>query len=158
MATLISRRSFFSLLAAPAIVHASNIMPVKMIPFDPYMLVTGTDVLTGNFVERKIYEDAKRADAFLSIDFFDKYRDATQLLSNVSNAVVESRDQEKEMRFIAPSHLGAYSKQGSVTKKFVPARGVASYKDHKGALVGSEDFLFHLTQEQLKEIGYYSFA
>jgi hypothetical protein len=32
---LVSRRGFLSFLAAPAIVHAGNLMPIKPIPIDP---------------------------------------------------------------------------------------------------------------------------
>ena len=57
-----TRRGFLtgmaSLFAAPAIVSAQNLMPIKVLPFDPYMLVRGRDLVTGEWVETKLMETA----------------------------------------------------------------------------------------------------
>jgi GH15 family glucan-1,4-alpha-glucosidase len=156
MGSLVTRRSFLSLLAAPAIVHASNIMPVKVIPFDPYMLITGTDMLTNEIVERRIYEDASRADAFLSVDFLDKYERASALLTNINNAVVENRDQEKAMRFVAPSTAAAWQDQGPVKKSYMPSKGIWNMDTRKHFMVTPSDPEFYMNYGQLKEYGLHS--
>lgn len=99
-----TRRRFLtgmaSLFAAPAIVSAQNLMPVKVIPFDPYMLVRGRDILTGEMVETRIYEKAGDPFAFLSEDFYMRFGKATSLvsMSGLETAAIESRADEKAMR------------------------------------------------------------
>ena len=99
-----TRRGFLtgmaSLFAAPAIVRADNLMPIKVIPFDPYMLVRGLDPLTGEWVERKLYEKAGDPFAFLSEDFYGRLGKATSglSLSGLETAAIESRADEKAMR------------------------------------------------------------
>jgi len=55
-----NRRSFLtgvgSLFASPAIVHAGNLMPIKVIPFEPYMLVRGVSIFTGQPEEIRVME------------------------------------------------------------------------------------------------------
>ena len=153
MSTILSRRSFLSMLAAPALVQACNIMPVKAFAFDPYMLVRGTDILTNEVIERRIYQDAARADAFVSVDFMDQYEQATRLLSGIENAVVENRDQEKAMRFVAPSHAAAYSERGPVVKSHAPIREIRDMKTWRSSMVTEGDPLYHMTRDQLRSIG-----
>lgn len=99
-----SRRGFLtgmaSLFAAPAIVNAQSLMPVKVIPFDPYMLVRGRDLLTGEWVETKLMETAGDPFAFLSEDFYRRLGHATNQLSmsGLETAAIESRADEKAMR------------------------------------------------------------
>jgi len=157
MSTILSRRSFLSMLAAPALVQACNIMPVKTFAFDPYMLVRGTDILTNEVIERRIYQDAARADAFVSVDFMDQYEQAIRLLSGIENAVVENRDQEKSMRFVAPSHAAAYSERGPVTKGYEPSKGVFNIDTRKRFMVTPRDPEFYMNYEQLKELRLHAF-
>ena len=101
-----TRRGFLtgmaSLFAAPAIVHSGNLMPIKVLPFESYMQVEGLS-FDGERVIRKIFEDNSRPDAFVGIDFFDKYKEATRDLRSVVNAVVTNREEEKKMRFATPA-------------------------------------------------------
>ena len=100
-----SRRGFLtgmaSLFAAPAIVSAQNLMPVKVIPFDPYMLVRGRDLVTGEWVETKIMETAGDPFAFLNEGFYGRLGLATNRMSmsGLQTAAIESRADEKAMRF-----------------------------------------------------------
>ena len=100
-----SRRGFLtgmaSLFAAPAIVSAQNLMPIKVIPFDPYMLVKGRSLLTGEIVEAKLYEKAGDIFAFLNEDFYRRLGHTTSLMSmsGLETAAIESRADEKAMRF-----------------------------------------------------------
>ena len=100
-----SRRGFLtgmaSMFAAPAIVSAQNLMPIKVIPFDPYMLVRGRDLVTGEWVETKIFEKAGDPFAFLSEDFYRRlgYRTGLMSLPGLQTAAIESRADEKVMRF-----------------------------------------------------------
>jgi hypothetical protein len=100
-----TRRGFLtgmaSLFAAPAIVSAQNLMPIKVIPFDPYMLVKGRSLLTGEIVEAKLYEKAGDIFAFLNEDFYRRLGHTTSLMSmsGLETAAIESRADEKAMRF-----------------------------------------------------------
>jgi hypothetical protein len=88
-----------SLFAAPAIVSAQNLMPVKVIPFEPYMLVRGRDLFTGEWVEKKIMEAAGDPTAFLSESFYMRLGLTTNGMSGLQTAAIESRADEKAMRF-----------------------------------------------------------
>ena len=100
-----TRRGFLtgmaSLFAAPAIVSAQNLMPIKVIPFDPYMLIRGYNPLTGVWTETKIYEKAGDPFAFLSEDFYRRFGLATDRMSmsGLETAAIESRADERAMRF-----------------------------------------------------------
>ena len=100
-----SRRGFLtgmaSLFAAPAIVSAQNLMPIKVIPFDPYMLVRGRDILTNAIIETKLYETAGDPFAFLNDAFYTRLGKATSgmSMSGLQTAAIESRADEKAMRF-----------------------------------------------------------
>ena len=100
-----SRRGFLtgmaSLFAAPAIVSAQNLMPIKVLPFEPYMLVRGRDLVTGEWVETKLMETAGDPFAFLSEGFYGRLGFATNQmsLSGLQTAAIESRADEKAMRF-----------------------------------------------------------
>lgn len=100
-----TRRGFLtgmaSLFAAPAIVSAQNLMPIKVLPFEPYMLVRGRDLITGEIVEAKLYEKAGDPFAFLSEDFYRRLGHATNQLSmsGLETAAIESRADEKAVRF-----------------------------------------------------------
>ena len=101
-----SRRGFLtgmaSLFAAPAIVSAQNLMPIKVIPFEPYMLVRGQSLFTGEWVETKIMEAAGDPTAFLSESFYLRLGLATNFMSmsGLQTSAIESRADEKAMRLI----------------------------------------------------------
>ena len=109
-----SRRGFLtgmaSLFAAPAIVSAQNLMPIKVIPFDPYMLVRGRDLFTGEWVEKKIIEAAGDPTAFLSESFYMRFGLATNFLSmsGLQTAAIESRADEKAMRMFTHQEPEAF--------------------------------------------------
>ena len=100
-----SRRGFLtgmaSLFAAPAIVSAQNLMPIKVLPFEPYMLVRGISLVNGEWTETKIMETAGDPFAFLSEDFYRRFGHATNLMfmEGLQTAAIESRADEKAMRF-----------------------------------------------------------
>ena len=100
-----SRRGFLtgmaSLFAAPAIVSAQNLMPVKVIPFDPYMIVRGRDILTNAIIETRLYEKAGDPFAFLNDAFYTRLGKATSGLSmsGLETAAIESRADEKALKF-----------------------------------------------------------
>jgi len=102
-----SRRGFLtgmaSLFAAPAIVSAQNLMPVKVIPFEPYMLVRGFRLYMGNWIESevRIPEKANDPTAFLNDDFYRRLGAATgdMTLRGLQTAAIESRADEKALRF-----------------------------------------------------------
>ena len=109
-----SRRGFLtgmaSLFAAPAIVSAQNLMPIKVIPFDPYMLVRGRDLVTGEWVETKLMETAGDPFAFLSEGFYGRLGFATNQmsLSGLQTAAIESRADEKAMRMFTHEQSEAF--------------------------------------------------
>ena len=100
-----SRRGFLtgmaSLFAAPAIVSAQNLMPIKVLPFEPYMLVRGISLVNGEWTETKIMEAAGDPFAFLSEDFYRRFGHATNLMfmDGLQTSAIESRADEKAMRF-----------------------------------------------------------
>jgi len=99
-----TRRGFLtgvaSLFAAPAIVSAQNLMPIKVLPFEPYMLVRGRDLFSGEWIETKLMEKAGDPFAFLSEDFYRRFRSVTNRvsMSGLQTAAIESRSDEKAMR------------------------------------------------------------
>ena len=109
-----SRRGYLtgmaSLFAAPAIVSAQNLMPIKVIPFDPYMLVRGRDLFTGEWVEKKIIEAAGDPTAFLSESFYMRLGLTTNGLSmfGLQTAAIESRADEKAMRMFTHEQPEAF--------------------------------------------------
>ena len=109
-----SRRGFLtgmaSLFAAPAIVSAQNLMPVKVIPFDPYMLVRGLSLVNGEWTETKLMETVGDPFAFLSEGFYMRLGLATNRLSmsGLQTAAIESRADEKAMRFYHHSEPEAF--------------------------------------------------
>jgi len=158
-----TRRAFLSgmasLFAAPAIVHPGNLMPIKVLPFDSYMLVAGFD-LDGNDIQRKIFEDNSRPDAFVSLDFFDRYSEATSGIRNIVNAVVTTRDEEKRLHFVAPSITMGGSALIETTPDWVmirhehrPTKFITSQKSFRTTAVGPGDPLFHMSDMDLSANG-----
>ena len=158
-----TRRGFLtgmaSLFAAPAIVHPGNLMPIKVLPFESYMLVAGFD-FDGNAVQRKIFEDNSRPDAFVSLDFFDRYRDAASGIREVVNAVVTTRDEEKKLHFAAPAMSSGRSASTDKTPDWVmirhehrPTKFMTSQKDWRTVAVEPGDQLYHADKRWLDANG-----
>ena len=109
-----SRRGFLtgmaSLFAAPAIVSAQNLMPIKVLPFEPYMLVRGISVVNGEWVETKLMETAGDPFAFLNEDFYRRLGSATNLMfmDGLQTAAIESRADEKAMRMFTHQEPEAF--------------------------------------------------
>ena len=109
-----SRRGFLtgmaSLFAAPAIVSAQNLMPIKVIPFEPYMLVRGISVVNGEWVETKLMETAGDPTAFLNESFYRRLGHATNrmFMDGLQTAAIESRADEKALRFFQHSDPQAF--------------------------------------------------
>ena len=158
-----TRRGFLtgmaSLFAAPAIVHPGNLMPIKVLPFESYMLVAGFD-FDGNTIQRKIFEDNSRPDAFVSLDFFDRYRDAASGIREVVNAVVTTRDEEKKLHFAAPAMSSGRSASTDKTPDWVmirhehrPTKFMTSQKDWRTVAVEPGDQLYHADKRWLDANG-----
>ena len=158
-----TRRAFLSgmasLFAAPAIVHPGNLMPIKVLPFESYMLVAGFD-FDGNDIQRKIFEDNSRPDAFVSLDFFDRYSEATSGIRNIVNAVVTTREEEKRVHFVAPSITMGGSALIETPPDWVmirhehrPTKFITSQKDWRTAAVEPGDPLFHMSDLDLSANG-----
>ena len=109
-----TRRGFLtgmaSLFAAPAIVSAQNLMPIKVLPFEPYMLVRGISLVNGEWTETKIMETAGDPFAFLSEDFYRRFGHATNLMfmDGLQTAAIESRADEKAMRMFTHEQPEAF--------------------------------------------------
>ena len=109
-----TRRGFLtgmaSLFAAPAIVSAQNLMPIKVLPFQPYMLVKGRDLATGEWIETKLMETAGDPFAFLSEDFYRRLGSVTNRvsMSGLQTAAIESRADEKAMRMFTHEQPEAF--------------------------------------------------
>ena len=105
MITATNRRGFLtgmaSLFAAPAIVNAQNLMPIKVLPFEPYMIIRGYNPFTEVWTETKLYEKAGDPFAFLNDDFYRRLGNATgdMSLRGLQTAAIESRADEKALRF-----------------------------------------------------------
>ena len=99
-----TRRAFLtglvSLVASPAIVRASSLMPVKVIPFEPYMLVRGKSNISDEVIERKIFEKVGDPYAFLTEDFYRRLGSVTEEMSmrGLQTSAIESREDEKALR------------------------------------------------------------
>jgi hypothetical protein len=109
-----SRRGFLtgmaSLFAAPAIVSAQNLMPIKVLPFEPYMLVRGRDLFSGEWIETKLMEKAGDPFAFLNDDFYRRFCSVTNrvYISGLQTAAIESKADEKAIRFFQYSKPEAF--------------------------------------------------
>ena len=138
-----SRRGFLtgmaSLFAAPAIVSAQNLMPVKVIPFEPYMLVRGRDLITGEWVETKLMETAGDPFAFLNEGFYGRLGLATNRMSmsGLQTAAIESRADEKAMRFFQHPEPQAFRLHHSLTPDFAQITG----KGRDNRIIYPEGFL-----------------
>ena len=151
----LSRRSFIGgLFAAPAIVTASNLMPIKVLPFEPYMLIRGIDLTTGEQVERRLYEKGK-LDDFVSADFLDRYEQSTWLMRDVETAVAETREAEKDMKFIRPATPSTWWEDAPIRHEIVPTIHLGRFDSFDIATVTSSDPEFYMDTMQLTERGYY---
>jgi hypothetical protein len=109
-----TRRGFLtgmaSLFAAPAIVNAQNLMPIKVLPFEPYMLIRGQHLVTGDWIETKLMEKACDPFAFVSDDFYRRLGRLTSRMSmsGLQTAAIESRADEKTMRMFTHEQPGAF--------------------------------------------------
>jgi hypothetical protein len=100
-----SRRGFItgltSLLAAPALVRAESLMPVKVIPFDPYMILQGRSAFDHTVdLTVRIYEKSNDPAAFLSADFLNRYTEAANMFAGFPEQVgiAHTREEEKLIR------------------------------------------------------------
>ena len=124
-----SRRGFLtgmaSLFAAPAIVSAQNLMPVKVIPFEPFMVVRGISVVNGEWVETKIMEAAGDPFAFVNEDFYRRLGHATSLrfMDGLQTAAIESRADESAMRMFTHHQPEAFRLHHSFTPDFAQITG-----------------------------------
>ena len=118
-----TRRAFltgmFSLVASPAIVRASSLMPVKVIPFEPYMLVRGKSNIGDEVIEKKIFEKVGDTYAFLSEGFYRRLGSATEEMSmrGLQTTAIESREDEKALRMFIHDDPVAYQR---LEKKMEP--------------------------------------
>jgi len=107
-----TRRKFLtgamSLFAAPAIVSAQNLMPIKVIPFEPYMLLRGPSRYTGELHEVRLYEDANHPASFVGNDFFQRYVKAHSEFAGFPQQVgiAHTREDEKAMRMLDQDSTG----------------------------------------------------
>jgi hypothetical protein len=103
---IMPRRAFLSgvasLFAAPTVVRAQNLMPIKVLPFDPYMVIRGRSLFTNEWIEKRIYEKAGDPFAFLSDDFHTRLGRAIGSMSTATlkTAAIENHADEKAMRLI----------------------------------------------------------
>tara|TARA_R110000868_G_scaffold71316_5_gene209006 strand:- start:771 stop:1238 length:468 start_codon:yes stop_codon:yes gene_type:complete len=148
-----------SLFAAPAIVHPGNLMPIKVLPFESYMLLIGFDPL-GNPIERKIFEDNSRPDAFVSLDFFNRYEDAASGVRDIMTAVVTNREEEKKTGFLPPASWSGRSASTGNTPDYVmirhehrPTKFMTSQKDWRTVAVEPGDQLYHADKRWLDANG-----
>lgn len=100
-----NRRKFlinaFSLVASPAIVQASSLMPIKVIPFDPYMVLRGPSLYTGEMTEVRVYDDGSLIDSFVNPDFLNRYNEAARkFMGYPSVGIAHTREDEKAMRMV----------------------------------------------------------
>ena len=132
-----NRRKFlinaFSLVATPAVVQASSLMPVKVIPFQPYMLLRGPSLYTGEPHEVRLYEDANHPASFVGNDFFQRYIKAHSEFSGFPKQVgiAHTREDEKAMRMIEPAQPTAWQ---PIKKRSKPFDG----RDWDGSPIGFE--------------------
>ena len=151
----LSRRSFLSgLFAAPAIVTASNLMPIKVLPFEPYMTIRGFDILSNEWVERRIYEKGT-FDDFVSVDFLNRYEETSRFLTDVETAIALNREQAKQMAFIAPLQQSTWREDGPVRREFVPTVPLLKQDSFEMDFATPADAEFYMNKQQLNKLGYY---
>ena len=119
-----NRRKFlinaFSLVAAPAVVQASSLMPIKVIPFEPYMLLRGPTAYSSEVEEVRIYERADDPSSFISNDFFRRYTEAAgrfmYQLGRVGRAL--AREDGKAVRMVEVERAQAWQPIKKHSKPF----------------------------------------
>jgi len=132
-----NRRKFLtaalSIVAAPAVVRADILMPIKVIPFEPYMLLRGHSFWTGEPHEVRLYEDANNPASFVGNDFFQRYIKAHREFSDLPSQVgiAHTREDEKAMRMIEPAQPTAWQ---PIKKRSVAFDGL----DWNGSPIGFE--------------------
>lgn len=159
MAELIpSRRGFLtgmaSLLAAPSVVRAESLMKIKVLPFEPYMVVMGKEY-DGTTVVRKIFEDPSKPDAFLSLDFLNKYERTVSGLRNVTTAVVtNSREEGKGLRWVETPKPQAFR----LEHESKPTRFLLATDSFDMYAAEESDPLFYANNAQLSSVGLWQAA
>jgi len=132
-----NRRKFlinaFSLVAAPAVVQASSLMPIKVIPFEPYMLLRGPTAYSTEIEEVRIYESASDPSSFVSNDFFRRYTEAAGrfLYQPEQVGIALTREDEKAMRMVEVERAQAWQ---PIKKRSKPFDGL----DWNGSPIGFE--------------------
>jgi hypothetical protein len=100
-----NRRKFlinaFSLVAAPAVVQASSLMPIKVIPFDPYMVLRGPSLYTGEMMDIRVYDDGSLIDSFVNPSFLDRYNEAARKFMGYPQVgIAHTAEEAKAMRMV----------------------------------------------------------
>ena len=131
-----NRRKFlinaFSLVAAPAVVQASSLMPVKVIPFDPYMVLRGPSLYTGEMMDIRVYDDGSLIDSFVNPSFLDRYNEAARkFMGYPTVGIAHTAEEAKAMRMVEPAHPTAWQ---PIRKDAKPFDG----RDWDGSPIGFE--------------------
>lgn len=118
-----NRRKFlinaFSLVAAPAIVQASSLMPIKVIPFDPYMVLRGPSLYTGEMTEVRVYDDGSLIDSFVNPDFLNRYNEAARKFAGYpAVGIAHTAEEAKAMRMVEASRPTAWQPIKKHSKPF----------------------------------------
>jgi hypothetical protein len=100
-----NRRKFlinaFSLVAAPAVVQASSLMPIKVVPFDPYMVLRGPSLYTGEMMDIRVYDDGSLIDSFVNPSFLDRYNEAARkFMGYPTVGIAHTAEEAKAMRMV----------------------------------------------------------
>ena len=109
-----NRRKFlinaFSLVAAPAIVQASSLMPVKVIPFDPYMVLRGPSLYTGEMMDIRVYDDGSLIDSFVNPDFLNRYNEEARKFAGFPTVgIAHTPEEAKAMRMVEAPRPTAFA-------------------------------------------------
>jgi len=154
-----SRRGFLtgmaSLFAAPSIIRADSLMKIKPLPFEPYMVVMGKHYDGTTTIVRKIFEDPSKPDAFLSLDFLNRYERTVLGLRDISTAVVtNTREEGKALRWVEAPKPQAFRLEHTPE----PTRFLLEKESFGIRAVNQWDPLFHATKEQVEASGYWQAA
>jgi hypothetical protein len=108
-----NRRKFLtaalSIVAAPAVVRADILMPIKVIPFEPYMVLRGPSLYTGEMMDIRVYDDGSLIDSFVNPSFLDRYNEAARKFAGYPTVgIAHTAEEAKAMRMIEPAQPTAW--------------------------------------------------
>jgi hypothetical protein len=107
-------------------------MPIKVIPFEPYMLLRGPSLYTGEMMDIRVYDDGSLIDSFVNPDFLNRYNEAARKFAGFPTVgIAQTPEEAKAMRMVEAPRPVAFQ---PIKKRSKPFDGL----DWNGSPIGFE--------------------